>query len=63
MKITSNAVLWIVVAAFFASLFVLDHNNIQYISFRGLVAYLLAWGLIFSFFILWINKRKSPTNH
>lgn len=58
MKIPPNAVLWIVVAAFSASLFVLDHNNVQYVHFNGLVLYLLVGGFVFSFAILRMGGKK-----
>ena len=58
MKMTSNAVLWTLVAVFFASLFALDHNNMQYTHFNALVLYLLAWAIVFSSFILHVNRKK-----
>lgn len=58
MKIGSNAVLWIVAAAFFASLFVLDHNNMQYVRFNGLLLYLLGAGMVFSLAILCLSRKK-----
>lgn len=58
MKMTSNAILWIMIAAFFASLFALNHNNIQYAYFNELVLYLLVGGFVFSFAVLRMNSKK-----
>jgi hypothetical protein len=46
------------VIVFFASLFVLNHNNMQYAHFNGLVLYLLVWGIVFSFTILRMDRKK-----
>lgn len=58
MKLTPNALLWILVTIFFASLFVLNHNNMQYVHFNGLVLYLLGGGIVFSFAILHMDRKK-----
>lgn len=58
MKMTANAILWVLVTIFFASLFALDRNNVQYTHFNGLVLYLLIWGIVFSSVILHMNRKK-----